>query len=189
MRILGFASYYRDFIKVYADKVYPMHHLMRNKGKEFEWNERAQEAFENIKRELCDAPVLGMPTEKSMYVLDTDASGKMHQEQEWNRRTVFHPIAFGSKVLSNTEMKCYASKTEKMAVFTFVEKYHSYLVSAPFKLRVDNRALSWVKTYSKDHSYIGLWIVKLDGCQTIIHYSKRDKHQNADSLSKKIKFY
>ena len=60
---------------------------MRNKGKKFEWKERVHEAFENIKRELCEVPVLDMPTEKSMYVLDTDASvvaifGIPHQEQE-----------------------------------------------------------------------------------------------------------
>ena len=99
-----------EFIKGYADKVYPMQKLMRNKGKKFEWNDEAQVAFENIKRELCEAPVLGMPTEKGMYVLDTDASvvaisGILHQEQEWNGRTVLRPIAYGSKVLSDTEMK------------------------------------------------------------------------------------
>ena len=93
MSFLGFANYYREFIKGYADKVYPMQKLMRNKGKKFEWNDEAQVAFENIKRELCEAPVLGMPTEKGMYVLDTDASsvaisGILHQEQEWNGRTV-----------------------------------------------------------------------------------------------------
>ena len=31
-------------------------------------------SFQRIKRELCEAPVLGMPTEKGMYVLDTDTS-------------------------------------------------------------------------------------------------------------------
>ena len=89
MSFLGFANYYREFIKGYADKVYPMQKLMRNKGKKFEWNEEAQTAFEKIRREMCEAPVLGMPTEKRMYVLDTDASvvaisGILHQEQEWN---------------------------------------------------------------------------------------------------------
>ena len=64
MSFLGFTNYYREFIKGYADKVYPMQKLMRNKGKKFEWNDEAQVAFENIKRELCEAPVLGMPTEK-----------------------------------------------------------------------------------------------------------------------------
>ena len=36
MSIPGFANYYREFIKGYADKVYPMQKLMRNKGKKFE---------------------------------------------------------------------------------------------------------------------------------------------------------
>ena len=127
-----------------------------------------QAAFENLKRELCEAPVLGMPTEKSMYVLDTDASvvaisGILHQEQEWNGRTVPRPIAYGSKVLSDTEMKYGAPKAEMFAVVPFVEKYCAYLGSAPFNLRVENRALSWLKTYSMDQSYIDRWIVRLDG--------------------------
>ena len=194
MSFLGFANYYREFIKGYADKVYPMQKLMRNKGKKFEWNDEAQVAFENIKRELCEAPVLGMPTEKGMYVLDTDASvvaisGILHQEQEWNGRTVLRPIAYGSKVLSDTEMKYGAPKAEMFAVVTFVEKYRAYLGSAPFKLRVDNRALSWLMTYSMDQSYIGRWIVRLDGYHMIIEHRMRDKHQNADSLSKKTEFY
>ena len=135
-----------------------------------------------------------MPTEKGMYVLDTDAlvvaiSGILHQEQEWNGRTVFRPIAYGSKVLSDTEMKYGAPKADMFAVVTFVEKYRAYLGSAPFNLRVDNRALSWLKTYSMDQSYIGRWIVRLDGYHMIIEHRMRDKHQNADSLSKKTEFY
>ena len=50
MSFLCFANYYREFIKGYADKVYTMHKLMRNKGKKFEWSEEAQAALENIKR-------------------------------------------------------------------------------------------------------------------------------------------
>ena len=72
---------------------------------------------------------------------------------------------------------------------TFVEKYRAYLGSEPFKLRVDNRALSWLKTYSMDQSYIGRWIVGLDGYNMIIEHRTRDKHQNVDSLSKKTEFY
>ena len=135
-----------------------------------------------------------MPTEKGMYVLDTDASvvaisGIRHQEQKWNGKTVLRPIAYGSKVLSDTEMKYGAPKAEMFEVVTFVEKYRAYLGSEPFKLRVDNRALSWLKTYSRDQSYIGRWIVCLDGYKVIIEHRTRDKHQNADSLSKKTEFY
>ena len=80
MSFLGFADHYRDFINGYADMIYYMQQLMKNKGKKFSWTDAAQISFENIKRELCEAPVLGMPTEKGMLVLDTVAHsiGKMN---------------------------------------------------------------------------------------------------------------
>ena len=40
-----------------------------------------------------------------------------------------------------------------------------------------------------DQSYIGRWIVRLDGYHMIIEHRMRYKHQNADSLSKKTEFY
>ena len=86
-------------------------------------------------------------------------------------------------------MKYGAPKAEMFAVVTFVEKYRAYLGSAPFKLRVDNRALSWLKTYSMDQSYIRRWIVRLDGYHIIIEHRMRDKYQNADNFSKKTEFY
>ena len=194
MSFLGFANKYREFIKRYADKVYSMQKLMCNKGKKFEWSDEAQTVFENIKRELYEASVLGMPTEKGMNVLDTDASvvaipGILHEEQEWNGRTVLRPIAYGSKVLSDTEMKYGAPKAEMFAVITFVAQMRAYLGSALFELRVDNRALSWLKKYSMDQSYMGSWIVRLDEYHMITEHRMRDKHQNADILSKKTEFY
>ena len=195
MSFLGFANNCREFIKGgYADKVYPMQQLMKHKGKKFTWTSATEEPFQRTKKELCEAPVLGMPTEKGMYVLDTDASVVaisriLHQEQKWNGKTVLRPKAYGSKVLSDTEMKYRAPKADMFAVVTFVKKYRAYLGSESFKLRVDSRALSWLKTYSMDQSYIGRWIVHLDGYNMIIEHRTRDKHQNADSLSKKTEFY
>ena len=193
MSYLGFANYYREFIKGYADEVYPMQQFMRHKGKKFKWKNAAEESFQRIKKELYEAPGLGMPTEKRMYLLDNDASvvaisGILHQEQERNGKTVLRPIAYGSKVLSITEMKYGAPEAEMFAVVTFVEKYRAYLGSEPFKLWVDLMALSRLKTYSLDQSYIGRWIVWLDGYNIIIEHRTRDKHQNADSLSKKTEF-
>ena len=52
MSFLGFANYYREFIKGYADKVYPMQLLMRHKGKKFTWNNAAEESFQRTKKEL-----------------------------------------------------------------------------------------------------------------------------------------
>ena len=79
-----------------------MQKLMRNKGKKFEWNDEAQVAFEIMKRELCEAPVLGMPTEVGMYVLDTDASvvaisGILHQNKNGMEERFFVPLHMAAK--------------------------------------------------------------------------------------------
>ena len=64
MSFLGFANYHREFIKGYADKVNPMQLFISHKGKKFTWNNAAEESFQRIKKELCEAPVICMPTEK-----------------------------------------------------------------------------------------------------------------------------
>ena len=124
-----------------------MQQLMRHNDKKFTWNNTAEESFQKQKKERYEAPVLGLPTEKEMYVLDTDAlvvaiSGILHQEQEWHGKTVLRPLVYGSKVLSDTEMKCEALKVEIFAVVTFVEKYRAYLGSELFKLLIENWAFS-----------------------------------------------
>ena len=87
-----------------------MEQLMGHKGKKFMWNNAAEESFQRLKKEFCEAPVLGMPTVKGMYVLDTDESvvamsGILHQEQDRNGKTVLRPIEFECKVLSDGEIK------------------------------------------------------------------------------------
>ena len=118
MSFLGFVNYYREFIKGYADNVYPMQKLMRNKGEKFEWHEEAQAAFENIKRKCAKRQCYSC-LQKGMYVLDPDVSlvaisGIMNEEQEWNGRAVLRPIAYGSKVLSDTEKKYGAPKQKRL---------------------------------------------------------------------------
>ena len=46
MSFLGFANYDREFIKGYANQVYPMQQLMRHKGKKFTRNHAAEESFQ-----------------------------------------------------------------------------------------------------------------------------------------------
>ena len=92
-----------------------------------------------------------MSNKKWMFLLDTDESvvaisDIFHLQRGCKGRTVLRPIAYGSKVLSDTELKYCATKAEMLAVIIFVEKKRAYLVKTPFKLRVDNRVLAWLRT-------------------------------------------
>ena len=70
---LGFANYYREFIKDYAVIAAPIQHLVRTRGTVMEWTPECQRAFEILKTLLCSAPILSMPTEDGRFYLDTDA--------------------------------------------------------------------------------------------------------------------
>ena len=190
---LGFANYYRDFIPFHAAKVQPMQELLR-KNQHFYWKEKHQEAFDSVKQALADATALAAPNEEGRFVLDTDASavaiaGILHQEQQHNGKTILRPIVYGSKSLTRTQMNYGAPKLEMYAVFYFIEKFHSYLAGREFTLRVDNQALSWLKTYSMDQAMIGRWIARLDQYHFKTIHRPRTQHRNADGLSKRTNDY
>ena len=155
----GFTNYYREFIRDYAAIAHPLSRMLR-KNNQFQWTEEAQAAFEKLKKALVEAQALTLPTEDGRFYLDTDASNVgisaiLHQEQEWNGKKVLRPIYFGSKSLNSTQMKYGAPKLEMLAVVTFVKKFESFLGSKQFTLRVDNQALSWLKTYSMTSGLVG----------------------------------
>ena len=60
----------REFFAEIAD---PLVALTR-KGVPFVWADKQQTAFDALKASLLSAPILGFPTEKDRFVLDTDAS-------------------------------------------------------------------------------------------------------------------
>ena len=88
-----------------------------------EWSEEAQAAFENIKRELGKAPVLGMTTENGMYVLDTDASVVYCSRYmtDWDRNLSQVMGAYNSTQQSTTGVSPYMMLTghEKSLPLTF----------------------------------------------------------------------
>ena len=190
---LGFANYYRDFVPFHAAKVQPLQELLK-KSQHFHWETKHQEAFDAVKEALANATALAAPNEDGRFVLDTDASavaiaGILHQEQEHNGKTILRPIVFGSKSLTKTQLNYGAPKLEMYAVFYFIEKFHSYLAGREFTLRVDNQALSWLKTYSMDQAMIGRWIARLDQYNFKTIHRPRTQHRNVDGLSKRTNDY
>ena len=190
---LRFANYYRDFVPFHAAKVQPMQELLK-KNQHFCCEERHQEAFDSVKQALSDATTLAASNEQGRFVLDTDAStaaieGILHQKQEYNGKTILRPIVYGSKSLTKTQLNYGAPKLEMYTVFYFVEKFHSYLAGREFTLRVDNQALSWLKTYSMDQAMIGRWIARLDQYHFKTIHRPRTQHRNVDGLSKRTNDY
>ncbi len=72
-RFLGFANFYRRFIKSYSKITTPLTTLTC-KDKPFSWNPTAQAAFDTLKMAFTSAPVLIHPTPAKPFIVETDAS-------------------------------------------------------------------------------------------------------------------
>jgi len=59
-------------VKDFSSIVAPMIEIL--KGKNFEWNEQAHSAFEEIKKSLTSAPMLELPNFSKVFEVDCDAS-------------------------------------------------------------------------------------------------------------------
>ena len=70
---MGLVGYYRRFIAGFSRLAHPITSLQR-KGKKFEWTEKCEVAFQELKRALTSAPILVVPDLSADFVVCTDAS-------------------------------------------------------------------------------------------------------------------
>ncbi|GJR53129.1 putative reverse transcriptase domain-containing protein [Tanacetum coccineum] len=72
---LGLASYYRRFIANFSKIAKPLT-LLTQKNKKYEWSMEQEEAFQTLKNNLCDAPILSLPNGVEDFVFYCDASNQ-----------------------------------------------------------------------------------------------------------------
>ena len=76
-----------------------------------------------------------------------------------------------------------------LAAVKFEEKFRSHLEGQELVLRVYNMALKWLKTYSMISDIVATCITILGAFKLRIEHRLRDKHHNADALSKQTEFH
>ncbi|KAL5577635.1 hypothetical protein UlMin_019334 [Ulmus minor] len=70
---LGLAGYYRRFVEGFSSLSAPLTGLTK-KNKKFEWTERCERNFQELKRRLTSAPILIVPSEDEEFTIYCDAS-------------------------------------------------------------------------------------------------------------------
>ncbi|XP_048228301.1 uncharacterized protein LOC125369566 [Ricinus communis] len=70
---LGLVGYYRRFMKNFSILAKPLTNLLK-KQVTFQWNDKCQASFEELKNRLITAPILTLPIQGGEYIVYTDAS-------------------------------------------------------------------------------------------------------------------
>jgi len=115
---LGFANFYQRFIFNYSDIVVPLTHLTR-KGIPFQFTDKAQEAFNLLKKAFTMAPVLTHWIPDWPIIIETDASDYaltailsiVAKDGE------LHPVVLHSRAFSPTELNYNIHNKELFAIY------------------------------------------------------------------------
>jgi hypothetical protein len=184
-QFLGFANYYRRFIRNFSDVAKPLHRLTE-KVNTFAWSESCQLAFDELRRRLTSAPILAFPDYSKPFLLDTDASdmGIGAVLSQVHSDGLEHVIAYGSRCLSKPERRYCTTRKELLAVVFFTKHFRAYLLGWSFKLRTEHGSLQWLFNFKEPEGQLARWMEQLQEFTfTTIHRQGR-KHTNADALSR-----
>ena len=98
---LGFANYYWRFIRNYSNIACPLIDLTK-KNQEWKWSPSCQEAFDRLKEEFSEQPVLSLPNLNKPFAIandaSKDASGGILLQADTNGE--WHPCSYLSQTFS-----------------------------------------------------------------------------------------
>nr|KYP56033.1 Transposon Ty3-I Gag-Pol polyprotein [Cajanus cajan] len=176
---LGLTGYYRKFIRNYGKIAKPLTELTKKEG--FMWNERAQQAFEELKQKITTAPILALPNFEKEFELECDASGVGIGAILMQERM---PVAFFSKALSSRNLAKSAYEKELMAVALSIQHWRPYLMGCKFKVYSDQRSLKQLLQQRITNGSQQNLLAKLLGYNFKIIYKPGLENKGADALSR-----
>ena len=190
---VGLVGHYRRFIKGFARIVAPLYDLTsgENKDKKSERVDlptEALEAFEHLKAACLQAPILAFPDFDKPFLLETDASGKglgavLSQKQADGR---YHPIAYASRIMNDTERRYHSNKQEFLALkWAVTEQFHEYLSPYgknrnEFVVRTDNNPLTYIFSSTNLDAAGQRWVAQLASYNFSLEYQKGKDNTVAD---------
>ena len=193
---VGLVGHYWHFIKGFAKIAVPLYDLTRgnNKDKKSEHahlSPEAREAFDHLEAACLQAPILAFPDFDKPFLLEMDASGKglgavLSQKQADGR---YHPIAYSSHVMNETEERYHSNKQEFLALkWVVTEQFHEYLSPYgknrnEFVVCTDNNLLTYIFSSANLDAAGQHWVAHLASYSFSLEYQKGKDNTVANFLS------
>ncbi|KAI3788522.1 hypothetical protein L2E82_01291 [Cichorium intybus] len=180
---LGLAGYYRRFIQDFSKITVPLTQLTRKEVK-FVWGEKQQEAFEILKKKLCEAPVLSLPEGTEEFVVYSDASNRGLGCVLMQRGKV---IAYASRQLKDVETRYTTHDLELAAIVFALKIWRHYLYGTKCKIYTHHKSLQYLFTQKELNLRQTRWIELVNDYDCEIIYHEGKANVVADALSRKVR--
>ena len=139
---LVLVGYYMRFIEDFSRLAAPMTRLTRKEVK-FDWDDRCEEAFQELKRRLTTAPILIVPDRGQDYTVYCDASRAGLRCVLMQSKRV---VAYGSRQLKNHEKNYPTRDMELLAIVFTLKIWRHYLYGEQFEVYSDHKSLKYIFT-------------------------------------------
>ena len=186
---LGAVGYYRNFIESFSKVAAPLNKLLKKDSK-FNWSDEQQNAFDQLKRRLVEAPILRFPDFTKPFIIRTDASGEgiggvlLQVDPDDHKE---HPIHYVSRTLTAAERRYGITDLEGVAVHYCVKQFKSYIEGNQEKTVVYTDHKPLVGLFSNkepNNSRHARWCIDLSMLGVRVEYEKGKNNHLADSLSR-----
>ncbi|KAI3729060.1 hypothetical protein L6452_17707 [Arctium lappa] len=178
---LGLAGYYRRFIQDFSKIASPLTSLTR-KNVNFLWTDVHEQAFQTLKKSLCEAPILSLPDGSDDFVVYSDAS-KMGLGCVLMQRGKV--IAYASRKLKDHE-KNYPTHDLELAVLVFSLKlWRHYLYGTKCTLFTDYKSLKYIFDQKELNMRQQRWLELLKDYDWYLLYHPVKANVVADALSRR----
>jgi len=178
-QFLGFINFYRTFIPNCASNSQHLTNLLK-KDVPFVWTSAHQQEFEYLKSILVSDTCLTMPDMSQPFELFTDASNTcVSAVLTQNKR----PVEYFSRKLRANELNWVIYEKEALALIEAINRWKHYLQTKPFTVKIDNQALSFLKSQKHLSSRQIRWIEFLASFSFDIKHVKSE-HNQSDALSR-----
>ena len=184
-QFLGITSYYRKFIKSYAQISKPLIRLTETKSK-WLWSSDCEAAFNSLKKSRINPPILSYPQFHLSFVLDVDASNDglgAVLSQEDPAIPGERVVAYASRVLTKQERKYCTTRKELLALVWEIQHFKPYLYGRSIVACTDHGSLSWLKSFKEPEGQLARWLQVLEQFDFQVVHRPGEKHANADALS------
>jgi hypothetical protein len=178
---LGLAGYYRRFVQDFSRIAAPLTRLTR-KGVKFEWSEKCELSFQELKDRLTSAPVLALPDESGEYVIYCDASRQGLGGVLMQHGNV---IAYASRQLKPHELNYPTHDLELAAVVFALKLWRHYLYGAKCQIFTDHKSLQYVFTQRDLNLRQRRWMELIKDYDCTIEYHPGKANIVADALSRR----